>query len=87
MLRKMLLQGLTAAAIIAGAAGVYAATAESAPSQQTAPSQQATPDNGYIQPDRLPTSRENVERHDAHHGGKAEKRHRSDRKHHDDHDD
>lgn len=89
MLRKMLFQGLVAAAIIAGAAGVYAASADSAPAQQATASQQATPDNGYTQPDRLSTSREKAERRDTHRSDKMEKHHRSDRKpHHDaEHDD
>ncbi|MCW0235369.1 MAG: hypothetical protein OJJ21_17350 [Ferrovibrio sp.] len=89
MLRKMLFQGLVAAAIIAGAAAAYAAVADSAPSQHANASQQAAPDNGYIQPDRSSTSREKAERHDKHRGDRMEKHHRGDRKpHHDaEHDD
>lgn len=79
MLGKMLLQGLAAAAIIAGAAAAYSASANNAPvsnAPQNAVSvqaPQASPDTGYIQPDARPAQELNAR--DRHRYGKDKRKH------------
>ncbi len=95
MLRKMLLQGLAAAAIIAGAATIYATTVyagtdDNPPASATGMSQAAPAvksDTGYLQPD----ARNSGKRHDDHErsskdGRKKDREHHGNRRHAD-HDD
>ncbi|EPY02431.1 hypothetical protein [Magnetospirillum fulvum] len=73
MLGKMILQGLGAAAIVATAASVYSASAQTTPPDATPIVRPAAPaDNGYLSADR---------------GGKAADQTKSRRSHHDDDDD
>lgn len=95
MLRKMLLQGLIAAAIIAGAAAVYAGTAGDPPIPESGKTQaipHATPaavrtDTGYLQPQTRHAGKHGDD-HDPHarDGRKKDRAHHSDRRHRD-HDD
>lgn len=90
MLRKMFLQGLVAAAIIAGAAAVYAGTTGDVPLPD-ARMTQATPvapaDTGYLQPQARQTdSRREDHDRDARDGRKKDRERHSERRHrgHDD---
>ncbi|MFN4275058.1 MAG: hypothetical protein ACK4FJ_02070 [Ferrovibrio sp.] len=90
MLRKMLLQGLAAAAIIAGAAAVYAGTADDAPMPDTR-MVQATPaagtDTGYLQPQTRQTDNRREDRDGATREGHKKDRERHSERRHRDHDD
>lgn len=92
MLRKMLFQGLLAAAVIAGGAALYAVTTTAQPAQvaqaDTAPAGKAG--NGYLPMDR---DRATAGKHDRHKRDDAgeHRKHRdgehADRKHKRNHDD
>lgn len=90
MLRKMLLQGLIAAAIIAGAAAVYAGTAgdPSLPESgktQTVPA--AGTDTGYLQPQARQTDRRGEDHDQTTRDSRKKDRERHSDRRHRDHDD
>lgn len=91
MLRKMLLQGLVAAGIIAGAAAVYAGTAGDPPMLESGTTQATTPaplsDTGYLQPQTRQAGKHGEDHdRDARDGRKKDRERHSDRRHRD-HDD
>lgn len=90
MLRKMLLQGLVAAAIIAGAAAVYAGTTGDAPQPDTRMTQ-ATPaagtDTGYLQPQARQTDNRREDHDRAARDSRKKDRERHSERRHRDHDD
>lgn len=95
MLRKMLFQGLVAAAIIAGAAAVYAGTAGDPPLPESGTSQatpQATPamgrtDTGYLQPQARQVDRRREDHDQTTRDSRKKDRERHSDRRHRDHDD
>lgn len=92
MLRKMLFQGLLAAAVIAGGAALYAATTTAEPLQvaQVETGSAGKAGNGYLPIERDRAGKDMHDRHkrdDAHKSGKHRDGDHAGRKHKRDHDD
>ena len=88
MLSKMFLHGVAAAAVIAIAAGLYAASALETPplgDVASAPTESSTTDTGYHAAERVPSRRSDIERESRNADKRAD--HERRKAHDDDHDD